>query len=117
MKTHLQVATWLAHLLETRFNIGRFRFGLDPIMGLVPGLGDVVSFLLSYYIVWIGHRMNLPKDAIAKMYRNVLFDFMIGLIPIAGDAIDFLYKANTKNLEILKQYANQTIIEGEIAKT
>jgi len=115
MNVHLKVAEAFTYLMESRFHIGNFRFGIEPLLGLIPGIGDVISFILSYYLVWIGHQMNIPAVALSKMYRNVIFDFVLGLIPIVGDSLDFFNKANVKNLEILKQYATSQI-EGEIVE-
>ncbi len=90
------------------------RFGIDPILGLIPGGGDLISFILSLYIIWIGIKMELPQNKIIRMIRNTILDFGIGLIPILGDIADFAFKSNLMNLEILKQHTEKNIIEGEI---
>lgn len=113
MYYHLKVATLLAEYLDTKFKIGKFKFGLDPILGLFPGFGDIISIALSFYIIWIGQSLKLPKDKISQMYRNVLVDSIVGLIPVVGDLADFVIKANTKNLAIIKKYAPAKIVEGE----
>ena len=110
MNNHLRTATILTDMLENRFKILGFRFGLDPIIGLIPGFGDLVSFVLSAYIVWIGIQLRLPQDKITLMLGNILLDFMIGIIPVLGDVGDFVFKANSKNLEILRNH--QRIIEA-----
>lgn len=110
---HFRIASILVKLLDTQFKIFRFRFGLDPILGLIPGGGDLVSLLLSFYLIWLAVRMDLPKNRILEMLKNIIFDFLIGLIPVLGDIGDFVYKANSKNLEILKKHTKTKIIEGE----
>lgn len=110
---HLRIATALTTLLDTRFKLGKLKFGLDPILGVIPGFGDILSLILSGYLVWIAARMNVPDEEIGKMLKNILYDFVIGAIPVVGDIGDIFYKANTKNLEILKKYSGN-IVEGEV---
>jgi hypothetical protein len=113
MNSHLKTATNLTHILENQFQIGRFKFGLDPILGLIPGGGDLITAILSFYIVWIGIQMHLPGHKITQMISNIVVDFLLGLIPILGDASDFIFKANTKNLKILHDFAPTEFYEGE----
>lgn len=115
MTNHLKTATILAKLLDNKFNILGVRFGIDPLLGLIPGGGDLVSLLLSLYVVWIGVKMKLPSDKLARMTWNVVLDFGVGLIPILGDIVDLAYKANLRNLEILK-HSGEEIVEGEIVE-
>lgn len=113
-KHHLLIAANLTRMLESQFKIGKYRFGLDPILGLIPGGGDIISLALSFYIIWIAIQMRIPVDKLIQMMGNVVYDFFLGFIPILGDIADFAYKANTRNLEILKQYAPNDILEGEV---
>lgn len=103
----------LTHLLDEQFSIGNKRFGLDPILGLLPGIGDLLPLVLSLYIVWIGTQLKIPEDKVKQMYRNVVVDLVLGAIPVVGDLSDFVYKANSKNMEIIKKYATN-IKEGEV---
>lgn len=112
MKSHLRFAVFLVHLLDNKFRIFNFRFGIDPLLGLIPGFGDAASLLLSFYLVWIGTQLKLPRNRINKMFLNIMLDFLFGLIPLAGDAIDFVYKANSRNLRIIREYSD-SVIEGE----
>jgi hypothetical protein len=105
MEKHLAIAEAITNLLENRFKILNHRFGLDPVLGLIPGLGDVVSLVLSFYLIWIGIQLKLPTEHIDRMVRNILIDFVIGIIPFVGEVGDFVFKANTKNLRILKNHA------------
>ena len=113
LRHHLQAAEHIAHILENRFQIFGFKFGIEPLVGLIPWIGDFLGFILSLYIVWIATQMKLPKEVIVKMYHNVIFDFLIGLIPVIGDISDFIYKANSKNLALLMRYKD-FVQEGEI---
>jgi hypothetical protein len=93
----------LAWLMDRSIPIGRWRIGLDGIIGLVPGLGDFVGVLISGLIVAAGVRAGLPRSAIARMVANVAVDGVIGAIPFLGDLFDVTFKANTRNVEIYRQ--------------
>jgi hypothetical protein len=80
-------------------------FGLDPIIGLVPFVGDAVSALVSAWIVIEAARFQLPRIVIARMVMNALLDFGIGLLPFVGDLVDFGFKGNRRNLELFHRHA------------
>lgn len=82
------------------------RFGLDPILGFFfPVVGDWVGTFVSAYIVLASIRHGLPKRTITRMVFNVGVDFLLGSLPLVGDAVDFAWKSNTKNLRLLNKYA------------
>ena len=112
MQKEIKIAEYLVDLLENRFRILNFRFGLDPLLGLVPGLGDAVSFVLATYILYAGVKAGLPHKKIYRMFLNIVIDLIVGLLPVVGDLGDFVYKANTKNLEILKSNIDGTLFRG-----
>jgi hypothetical protein len=114
MKLHLKTAEILTHLLDKQFSVLGMRFGIDPIVGLIPGIGDLISFCVSLYIIWIALQMRLPRNKISKMTKNIIIDLIIGAVPIVGDFADFVYKANSKNLLILQSHTPVDFIEGEI---
>lgn len=114
METHLKIASAVANLLDNSFEIFGRRFGINGLLGLIPGLGDLIPALLSFYLVWVGTKMNLPKTEIARMMGNIMFNFFVGLIPLVGDYVDFFNHANLKNLAILRKYSQNKIIDGEI---
>ncbi len=113
MVDHLRVARILTDLLENKFRIGKFTFGFDPILGFIPGFGDMITFILSLYLVWIGIRLRLPQDKIIEMLSNVLIDLLIGIIPVFGDMTDIIFKANSKNMKILEKYSIR-VVELEV---
>lgn len=117
MEKHLKTAETLAFLLDNSFNFFGKRFGLNGVLGLIPGAGDIITAALSFYIFWIGVQMRLPVNKLAEMLGNVAFNFFIGLIPVAGDFVDFFHKANTKNVQILRAHAKRNIIDGEILES
>lgn len=91
--------------------------GLDALFGLVPVLGEAVTAAMGAYIMWEARNLGLPKWKLARMGANVLFDTAIGAIPLIGDAADFLFRSNTKNLKILlthldAHHPESRVIEG-----
>lgn len=114
MENHFKVAKMLAHLLDEQFKIGGFSFGLDPLLDFLPGIGDFLALLLSFYIVWIAKQANVPGNEVTVMIRNISIDFILGLIPIVGYAGDFVFKANMRNIKILEKYISSSVIEGQI---
>lgn len=83
----------------------RSRIGLDPIIGLVPVLGDVVTSLVAAWIVIEAARFRLPGVVLAQMVINAAIDFIVGLVPVLGDLFDLAFKANTRNLELFHRHA------------
>ncbi|WP_026102652.1 DUF4112 domain-containing protein [Pleurocapsa sp. PCC 7319] len=82
----------------------KIRFGLDPILGLLPGGGDTVTGGLSAYIVVEAARMGLPREVLWKMVGNILIDSFAGTIPVLGDLFDVGWKSNVKNIELLEKH-------------
>ncbi|MGE3990140.1 DUF4112 domain-containing protein [Pseudorhodoplanes sp.] len=99
----------LASLLDTRFVIPftKFRFGADSLIGLAPGLGDVVTTALSLYIVYEAHKLGAPKTVLARMLGNVAIDGMVGAVPVAGDVFDVMFRANRRNVRILREHLDR----------
>lgn len=112
MEAQLKAASILTNILDNQFAILGVRFGINSFFDLIPGLGDIIATLLSLYLVWIAVEMELPKLGIAQMLWNILVNFLIGLIPIVGDAIYIFRKANVKNLRILNEYAKKQVHKG-----
>lgn len=99
----------LARVLDTAVGIPgtRVRFGLDALIGLVPGAGDVVSALLAGYPVMVALRHRLPRWVLLRMLGNVLLDATLGTIPLLGDLFDVAFKANVRNEKLLQRYASR----------
>src|SRR5687767_972278 len=83
------------------------RFGLDPILGLIPGLGDLVSPLFTIGILWQARELALPRVVQLRMIFNVAIDGLLGVVPVVGDLFDFAWKANNKNLALLERHAQE----------
>ena len=95
----------LAALLDDIFRLPgtQIRFGLDAIVGLVPAVGDLLTSLASFLIVFAAWRRRLPRVTIARMVANIAIDTVIGTIPVAGDAFDVFWKANRMNMRLLQR--------------
>jgi hypothetical protein len=96
----------LAWLLDNSIPVpgtGR-RFGIDALIGFVPVVGDLVSGGIGLFVVWRASRMGLPRIAVARMLANSAIDIVVGAVPLLGDAFDLWFKANTRNLGIMRRY-------------
>lgn len=94
----------LARLLDSSFRIPgtRMRGGLDPLLGLIPGVGDAVGAAMSLYLVAEAARLGVSRAVLARMIGNVALESAVGLVPLLGDAFDFYYKANRRNIRLLE---------------
>ncbi|UOM33165.1 DUF4112 domain-containing protein [Acuticoccus sp. I52.16.1] len=93
----------LAHLLDSKFRFMGVRFGLDSVLGIVPGVGDLAGLAISAYLIGQGYRMGARKRTLARMAANVAGDSLIGSIPIVGTVADVMWKANNANMRLLKR--------------
>jgi hypothetical protein len=96
----------LSHLLDRAFRVPgtSWRFGLDAVIGLIPGLGDVIGSLVGAYSLWIARRLGAPTSVQARMLMNLALDGVIGLVPLAGDLFDFAFKAHSRNHALLSRW-------------
>ncbi|VEP14404.1 conserved hypothetical protein [Hyella patelloides LEGE 07179] len=85
-----------------------YRIGLDPILGVLPGGGDTVTGALGAYIIVEAARMGLPRKVIGQMVSNIIFDSVVGIIPVLGDLFDVGWKANLRNMALLEKYLHIT---------
>lgn len=95
----------LAWLLDNSIYIPliNYRIGLDAVIGLIPGLGDVAGLILSSFIVVQALRLRAPRTVLLRMILNMVMEALIGLIPIFGDLFDATFKANARNVRLLRQ--------------
>ncbi|ASK35582.1 DUF4112 domain-containing protein [Alloalcanivorax mobilis] len=89
----------------------RFRLGAEAIIGLVPVVGDAAGLVLSSYVLLEAQRAGVPGALKRKMLRNMLVDFIGGLLPVVGDAFDAIYKANTRNTRLLREHLHRQLHE------
>ena len=108
----------LAKLLDAQFRIPGtdFRFGLDGIIGLIPGAGDLSTFAVSGYMVLILARNGASGYVLARMVLNILIDAVIGAIPLIGDLFDIAFKANMRNMKLMQEHYREGRHRGGAAK-
>jgi hypothetical protein len=96
----------LSHLLDRAFRVPgtNWRFGLDAVIGLIPGLGDVIGALVGAYSLWIARQLGAPASVQGRMVMNLALDGLIGLVPLAGDLFDFAFKAHSRNHALLSRW-------------
>jgi hypothetical protein len=98
-----------ARLTDSQFRIPftKFRFGLDSIIGLVPVVGETIGLVLSLYLVFEAFKLKMPPRLKLRMLRNVALDFLVGLVPVFGDIADIAFKANIRNMKLIKEYVER----------
>jgi hypothetical protein len=103
---HLDTARLLARLLDNLVPIPgtSYRIGLDPLLGLVPGAGDLVGAVLSTWILVAASRLGAPASVLARMALNVAIDAVVGAVPFAGDLFDAGWKANLRNVRLMEAW-------------
>jgi hypothetical protein len=82
----------------------QYRFGLDAVIGLVPGLGDAVSAVFSSYLVLQASRLGAPKSVVTRMIANIAIDTVVGWVPLLGDLFDVAWKSNVRNMALLEEH-------------
>lgn len=98
-----------ARLMDEAFPLPgtNIRVGLDAVIGLIPGIGDVVGGVLSTWIVVGALRHRVPPSIIARMVLNICIDLLFGAVPVAGDVFDFLFEENMKNMRLLEKHRDR----------
>lgn len=108
MKTKSRFIERLSWFLDESITLpGGYKIGLDGFIGLIPGVGDFIGGLLSSVIIYKAHQIGVPRMVLGRMIINMIIDTVLGAIPIAGDAFDFIWKANKRNAVLLETYQQQ----------
>lgn len=94
----------LAWFLDRSIPIGRWRVGVDPILGLLPGAGDWIGAILSLYVFYEGARLGMPGPVLTRMAGNILVETIVGAVPVLGDLFDFAWQANMRNMELIERH-------------
>jgi hypothetical protein len=94
-----------------------WKFGLDSLVGLIPGFGDTASSLVSFYILAAGVRYGVPKVTLLRMGLNIAVDYVMGMLPVVGDLFDFVWKSNKMNMDLIRQRATVSAEEAKQGKT
>jgi len=116
----------LARLMDSAFLIPgtNIRMGMDGILGLVPVAGDLISALVSSYLIWEARRLGVSRWVLGRMMANTALDTLVGAVPLVGDAFDVVFRANIKNMALLRKHIAKKglasgggpVIEGEAVR-
>ena len=109
----------LARLMDTQFKVPgtkNIRFGFDGLIGLVPGIGDIISFLISAYLISSAKKNGASGFVVARMVLNTGIDTIIGSIPILGDIFDIVFRSNQRNVRLLQQHYGEGRHQGSSKK-
>jgi hypothetical protein len=103
--SHVEIIRRLSRWTDTVFEIPGlgWRFGLDPLLGLIPFVGDIATSLLSLYILTVAQQLQVPRSTLLRMGLNVGVDYVVGAIPVLGNLFDFAWKANDRNVKLLER--------------
>jgi hypothetical protein len=101
----------LAYWLDDRFRVPGtgFRVGLDGLVGLIPGIGDVTTNAITAYIIFRAWRLGVPRFLLTRMLSNLGIDFVVGLVPVLGDVFDIGFKANRRNAHLLRRHFGERL--------
>src|SRR5256885_709629 len=116
----------LARLMDSAFTIPgtNIRMGLDGLIGLLPVAGDLVAGIVSSYLIWEARQLGASRWVLGRMMANTALDTLVGAVPVVGDAFDILFRANLKNMALLRRHLEKRgmsrgvgpIIEGEVVR-
>lgn len=93
----------------------RYKIGVEAVIGLIPGIGDLIGLAMSSYVLLEAHRAGANRKVKRRIIMNIAIDFFGGLVPVIGDAFDAVYKSNTRNTRILSEYLHEQLSE-DVAK-
>ncbi|MGG6237119.1 DUF4112 domain-containing protein [Nodosilinea sp. AN01ver1] len=96
----------ISRLMDTAFKIPvlGLKVGWDPVLGLIPGLGDLIATAISAYVIVLAARFRLPRGILAQMVFNIGLEAVVGTVPLVGDLFDAFYKSNVRNLKLLEAH-------------
>lgn len=114
LRDHIGFARRLTRVMDLRFNVLGVRFGIDPLLDVIPGLGNVFSTATSCYLLWIAYQLRVPSRVFFHMLWNITADALLGSVPVAGVVFDLFFRANVKNFALLETYMDPDILVGEI---
>ena len=114
IQEHIRLAKKLSRLLDSQFEFSGFRFGLDPIIGLIPEFGNVITTLASLYLFVVAYKLQVPSKIYIQMVWNIVVDSIITSVPVLGNIADFFYKSNERNLKLLSPFVDDEVLEGTV---
>lgn len=99
----------VAWILDRSIPIGKWRIGLDPLLGLIPGFGDWAGAVLSLYVMYHAARLGMPTPVLARMSGNILIEAAVGTVPVLGDLFDMAWQANMRNVRLVEEHFQPTL--------
>lgn len=114
IKDHIHFARRLTRVMDLRFNVFGIRFGIDPMLDIIPGLGNTLAALTSLYLLWLGYQLKVPTQVYFRMVWNISVDYLFGAVPFVGIVFDIFFRANVKNFALLETYFDPDILVGEV---
>ena len=107
----------LSRLLDTAFTLPRgFKIGIDPLIGLIPGIGDFIASTLSIWLLYDAARLGIRKRVLSLMVFNVMMEALVGAVPVIGNLIDAVWKANTRNMRLVEKHYHPSLKERSLVK-
>ncbi len=102
MERIIKIARWM----DSAYRVPgtNFRFGLDGILGLIPGVGDITTSVVSLYAIYLAHQVGASRWTLTRMAGNLALDLTLGALPLVGDVFDFFFKSNRRNVRILEKH-------------
>lgn len=97
------ILEWLAWLMDESISIGSWKIGLDGLLGLIPGVGDMTGAAVSSFIILRAAQSGIARSAVIRMVINVALDSLFGSLPLFGDIFDFAYRSNVRNVQIYRE--------------
>lgn len=117
MKPHIVFARRLVTLMDTKFSFFGIRFGIDPLLDILPGFGSVIGAAISCYLFWIAYQLKVPARIYRTMGWHIFLDYLLGLFPFIGFVVDLFYRSNTKNLALLTPFIDPDVLEGVVLES
>lgn len=111
---HIAFARRLVYVMDLRFNLFGIRFGIDPLLDVIPGLGNIVAASTSLYLFWIAHLLHVPAQVYYRMFWNIVIDYALGVVPFLGIFFDAFFRSNAKNFALVEKYFDPDILVGEV---
>lgn len=116
LAAHIDFARRLTRVMDLRFNIFGIKFGIDPMLDVIPGLGNTLAAATSLYLLWLGYQLNVPTSVYFRMVWNISVDYLFGAVPFVGIVFDIFFRANVKNFALLETYFDPDILVGEVVE-
>ncbi len=104
----------MVSVMDVKFSVFGIRFGIDPLLDIIPGLGNALAVGVSCYLFWIAYRVKVPTHVYLRMLWNIIVDYIFGVVPYIGIVMDLFFRANVKNLALIDKYHDPSILVGEL---